>query len=459
MQQTPEQPNDELRSRVVAWQRDDEGEVRPLREPGVRGSEEGTTMDRRVERAWWKSRRIQGIAAAVAFVGLVGYVALFGDHSRKLNVQRERITISTVLRGPFQEFIPVRGTVLPIRTVFMDAPVGGRVERVLLEEGTIVEPGDVILRLSNPDLELNVMNQTADIYQQINQVKNTRITLEQSAIAAQEQLIDVERNLQQARREFELNQKLWEIGAIARMVFEGSKNDFEHWTRRLAFAHDKAAQDSLSRALQNDQLERSLQQLQMNLDAVNRVLDDLDVKAPIGGQLTSLDAQIGAQKPKGTRLGQVDVLDGYRVRAQIDEFYIHRISVGQSGSCKVAGVDYGLAITKVFPEVVDGRFEVDMEFTGEAPAEIRRGQTLQIRLELGDLEEALLLARGGFYQTTGGNWAFVVAPGTDEAVRRDIRIGRQNPEYFEVLAGLQPGEQVVTSSYDNYEDMEKLVLK
>ena len=449
-----QESEDHLRNRIVAWER-----VTGRAELGQRGIEEGATVDRAIERSWWKRKTAAGMAGASLFAGLLGYFVFFGESSRKLNVQKERITVSTVARGPFQEFIPVRGTVLPIRTVFLDALVGGRVDNVFIDEGSMVDKGDMILKLSNPKLELDVMNQEASLYDQINSQQNTLINLEQGAIKLEEQLIEIEHNIQQEKRTYEKNSKLWDIRAIARHDFEQSRSDYEFWLSRRDFVAKKARRDSVYRVAQVRRINASIGKLEANLGALRRNLDALVLSAPISGQLTSLDAEIGARKSEGQRFGQVDVLEGFKVRTGIDEFYIHRITSGQRGTCKVAGEGYDLIIRKVYPEVSEGKFEVDLEFAAEVPTEIRRGQTLQIRLELGDLEEALLLARGGFYQATGGNWVFVVDPSGEVATRREIRIGRQSPEFFEVLDGLEPGEQVITSSYDHYQEMEKLILQ
>ena len=415
-------------------------------------------MDRIVARRKWPPRRIATVGAGVLFASAVIYQLIFGDHSTRLNVQTERITISTVERGPFQEFIPVRGEVLPIQTIFLDAQENGRVEAVYLEAGAMVQKGDSILKLANPELELKVMDQEALYYEQVNNFENTRITLTTTSISRQQQLLQLEQNVLRRKQEFDQKTELHRIGHLSDRSYQIDKDDFSFFERRLEFMQETVRQDSLSRKTQLAHLEIAQDRLTFNLAAAKRSLSNLTLRAPVSGQLTSLNAEIGEQKSKGLRLGQVDVLDGFRVRAQIDEFYITRINAGQTGTFELAAKPFELTIRRVYPEVLEGRFVVDMMFPKVTPEDIRRGQTLQIRLALGDLEEALLLERGGFYQTTGGNWVFVIE-NEGEAVRRDVRIGRQNPEYFEVLDGLRPGERVITSSYENYEEIEKLVLK
>ncbi len=458
MSEEPGRAKDDLVDKIVNWS-PESGAGGSQSRSSTGGTEEGLAMDRKIRKRRWPPRRIAGMALAGLFVGAVLYEFLLGDHSAKLNVKVERITISTVERGPFQEFIPVRGTMLPIQTIYLDALVGGQVEEVFVEEGSMVTKGEPLLRLSDPMLELSVMNQEAVLFEQINNMENTRINMEQQTIRRQEELINIEYQVQQARREYLRHEELMKRNLIARKDYAESKENYEYQLKRQEFMVQTVRQDSLYRQGQIAHMEASVKKLELNLKAVKRNLENLILKAPVSGQLTSLNAEIGELKSKGQRLGQVDVLDGFKARADIDEFYIHRINPGQTGMFDLAGKTYHLVIKKVYPEILDGRFEVDLEFAGEMPEDIRRGQTLHIRLALGDLSEAVLLARGGFYQTTGGNWVFVVDPSGAFAVRRPLRIGRQNPEFFEVLEGLEPEERVVTSSYEHYEEIEKLILK
>lgn len=419
----------------------------------------GTGMDRRVQQKKWTIKRLTGIAVVAGFVGAVIYMAIFGDHSAKLNVQVERITISQVKRGPFQEFVVERGTVLPFKIHHISALEGGQVEAIYLEEGAMVEADTPILKLSNPGTEQRVMNQEATLFEQITNMENTRLNLEAQAIRNRQELMRVELDLQQKERDFNRVKLLYERGLESEDDFLRAKENFEHATKLKAFMIQTVQQDSIFKINRLTALEKSAASLQYQLDNVRRPLENLTIRAPITGQLSQLNADIGATISPGTRIGQVDVLDEYKVTAPIDEFYISRIVNGLKGTTELAGQTYELQIRRVYPEVEDGQFEVDLIFVGEAPQDIRRGQTLQIKLELDAPTEALLLSRGGFYQATGGNWVFVINESGDEAVRRNIRIGRQSPDYFEVLEGLLPGERVVTSSYDNYEEIDKLILK
>ena len=462
---TSEEPKDDkdaLMSRLVSWQPGKGARSKApaaVDFPGQKGAEASGGMDRRVKRKRWTARRIAGMSLAGIFVGAVLYELLLGDHRSKLNVQVERITISTVERGPFQEFIPERGEVLPIFTFYLEPMIGGQVEEVLAEEGSMVAKGDPLLRLSNPSLERSVMSQETQVFEQLNNIENTRIMMEQQAITRQEQLMNIEHELVQKKREYLKNRKLIDRDLIKREDYEQSKEDYDYWLKKQDFMVQTMRQDSLLREGRIAQLASSAGRLRTNLEALRETLESLSVRAPVSGQLSSLNAEIGEMKSPGQRLGQIDVLDAFKVRAAIDEFYIARISSGLTGTFQLAGEDYDLVLKKVYPEVLDGQFGVDLEFVGRLPPDIRRGQTLQIRLALGDLSEAVLLSRGGFYQTTGGNWVFAVDPSGSFATRKPIRTGRQNPEFFEILEGLAPGEQVVTSSYENYEEIEKLILK
>lgn len=428
-------------------------------QPEPEPEKSGTGMDRRVKVNKWPLKRVASIAVAATFVGAVIYMAIFGDHSAKLNVQVERITISEVIRGPFQEFIVQRGTVLPFQTHYIDALEGGQVEEIFLEEGAMVEKNTPILKLTNPNTEQRVMNQEATLFEQITNMENTRLNLESQAIQNRQQLMRGELDLQQRDREFNRIELLHKRGLESEDRYQTAKENLAHAQKLKEFMIQTVRQDSIFKINRLTSLEKSAASLQFQLDNVRRPLENLTVRAPITGQLSQLNADIGATISPGIRIGQVDVLDTYKLTVPVDEFYIARITTGLKGKIELAGKTYELQIRRVFPEVQDGQFEVDMVFTGNVPPEIRRGQTLQIKLELDAPSEALLLTRGGFYQTTGGNWVFVVNESGTEAIRRDVRIGRQSPDYFEVLEGLIPGERVVTSSYENYEEIDKLILK
>lgn len=427
------------------------------RKPAVDLSQSG--MDRKIEKQFWSPRRIVYISGGSFLLLFVVYSFVMTDRGSRLNVEADKITISTVSRAPFREYTPVNGTILPIETFFLDAIEGGRVEKRYVEAGSFVKKGDPIVRLANTNLQLDVMYREALTYQNINDAQNRRLTIEQNTIAVKTQLADAEYQADRTQLAFRRDSALAAKKLISEQDFLQSKYEYESWIRRRVLARENFRQDSLMRVNQLFQLDGSVTRLQANLGMTQHNLENLVIKAPVAGQLTSLNAEIGESKSPGQRLGQIDVLNNFKVRAAIDEFYIARINAGQKGDFDLTGTTYRLRITKVYPEVKDGRFEVDMVFDGTTPQGIRRGQTLQVRLELGDLSEALLVPRGGFYQKTGGQWVYVVDKSGSFAVKRNVKLGRQNPQVFEVLEGLEPGEQVITSTYDNFGDIDKLVLK
>ncbi len=416
-------------------------------------------MDRPIEKKRWTLKRIGKVGIPAAFFMVLLLYFLIGDHSSKLNVEAERITISTVTKAPFQEYIPVTGTIQPLQTFFLDAAEGGRIDSIFVEAGNVVSKGDRILKLANTNSQLDVLYREALLFEQINNARNTRLAIEQNSLTLRGQLADVEYQIIRLQRLHDRDTLLFRKQLISRQEFEQVTDEYEYWQSKQIITVENFKQDSLLRRVQLDQLNASIKRMQSNLDLVKRSLEDLVVRAPISGELTSLNAEIGQSKSPGQRLGQIDVLDGFKVRAEIDEFYISRINSGQKGTFDLGTTSYSLTVGKVYPEVREGRFEVDMLFEGSPPQGIRRGQTLQIRLQLGDLSDALIVARGAFYQKTGGQWAYVVDKSGAFAVKRNIRLGRQNPQTFEVMEGLEPGEQVITSAYDNFGDIDKLVLK
>lgn len=418
------------------------------------------SMDRALEKKKWPPKKIAAFSGAGLFFGVVIYGVLFSDSSSKLNVEEEKITISTVAKAPFQEFIPVTGNVLPRTTIYLDAVEGGRVEKIYIEAGSMAKKGDKILQLGNTNLLLDIMFREAQFFEQSNNLRNTRLLMEQNRLNLRQRLVEQDYQLERLKRQYERSSELFKKGLISQQDFEQTQADYEYYRKQKELATESFRQDSLFREIQIQQLEASLERMQDNLSVVKQKLDNLTIVAPIDGQLTSLNAEnIGESKTPGERLGQIDVLDGFKVRAGIDEHYLPRIGRDLTGEFDFAGNTYELITKKVFPEIRDGRFDVDLEFVGEQPGGIRRGQTLHIRLELGDLTEAVLLPRGGFYQKTGGQWVYVVDKSGSVASKRQIKLGRQNPQVFEVLEGLEPGERVVTSSYDTFGDIDKLVLK
>lgn len=417
------------------------------------------TVDRVIVKKKWSRKRILTLAGIAALVLLVASSLYFASGKSRLNVEAERLTISEVTRSTFQEFIPVNGTVQPVATIYLDALEGGRVEERFVEDGTVVRKGQPILRLSNTDLELSLANQETAVFEVLTQMQSTKNNAVQNSIQQLNQKAEVDNAYIEAERVYKLNKYLYEEKVIGAQEFKASENNFTYQQNRKKLNARTLNQDSVSMRQQIGQMGASYARMQNALSLMRRKVGDLVVRAPVDGQLTALDAEIGQSKNKGERLGQIDVMSGFKVRVDVDEHYISRVFIGQMAETTFAGKSYQLKIRKVYTQVSNGRFQVDMEFEGPAPAGIRRGQTLQIRLALSDETQALLLAKGGFYQQTGGNWVFKVSEDGSKAYRVDVQLGRQNPEYYEVVSGLQPGDKVVTSSYENYGNMQELLLK
>jgi HlyD family secretion protein len=416
-------------------------------------------VDRQIAKKKWSRKRILTIAGIAALILLIASSIYFTSGKSKLNVDSERISISEVRKGAFQEFIPVNGIVLPLTTIYLDAVEGGRVEEKLVEDGAIVQKGQPILRLSNTDLELSLVNQQTSVYNLLTQMQIARNAAQQNTTTKLNQMTDVDNALKEAKRIYDLNKTLYEKKAIGLQEFKQAENNYNYQLEKKKLTEKILGQDQTSNAQQVAQARQSYNGSQTALNVMRKKVGDLIVRAPINGQLTSLDAEVGQSKNKGERLGQIDVLDGYKVRVDIDEHYISRVFTGLMAETSFAGKTYKLKINKVYTQVNNGRFQVDMQFTEKVPEGIRRGQTLQIRLALSDETQALLLAKGGFFQQTGGNWVFKLSSDGKTAYKTDVQLGRQNPDYYEVLSGLQPGDKVVTSSYENYTSMQELVLK
>ncbi|MBL7844792.1 MAG: efflux RND transporter periplasmic adaptor subunit [Cyclobacteriaceae bacterium] len=415
-------------------------------------------MDRQLKKKNWTLKRIATIGGIGIFVVFVGYQVLFADRRSRLKVEKDKITISTVSRGVFQEFIPQTGTVEPSRTVYLDAVEGGTIKRVVAESGALLKPGDVILELSNLNREISVLDQESNLTQSINRIRETRLQITQNALRQQESLITIDNALATLKPQYERQKQLFDKQLIAKQEFERTEADYLANLKRKEITYQAYRLDSLDRLRQIVQLDQSERKLLQSLENVGKILDNLVVRAPIEGQLTRPQLDVGQSVNPGQRLGQVDVVGSYKVRVEIDEIYLPRISEGLRATTNYAGKDYGLVITYVYPNVLNGRFPVDMNFTGETPPGIRRGLSLRLRIELGQSSEELLLPVGGFYKDTGGNWVYVLEADGNRAVKRSVKLGRKNTEHFEVLEGLKPGDRIITSSYENFGNNEVLVL-
>ncbi len=417
-------------------------------------------MDRAIEKKYkWLNKKTIWLTVGGILILLVAYNIIFGDKSSKLNVEKEKITIESIVENESKDHIAVIGTVEPITTVYLDAIEGGRVEEIIIDEGNMVKKGDVILRMSNTNLLLDISNNESNVSRSINEFENTKITLEIQTITRKQTLINTEMNLKREKRQYEYNVKMFEDNHISKEEFSQSREQYEASVEQYELLMAALRTDSLYRVNTLSSMEANVQRMKENLKVVQGRLEDLNVKAPVDGELASLNQEIGQVIGYGTRIGTVNVLDDYKQRVEIDEHYIARVRKALPGSFEFAGSTFKLEIAKVYPEVNNGRFAVDMTFTSEKPDQIRIGQTFRVKLELGESKQAVLIPRGGFYQSTGGQWVYVVDESGEFAVKRSISIGRQNPKYYEVLKGLKPGEEVIVSSYDNFNDVDQIILK
>ena len=400
---------------------------------------------------------VWGVVTVGLFVS--GFYGIFDSASPSVfRVDPAQLIVSEVRQGAFEDFIPVRGSVNPRRTVYLDAVEGGRVERLYVEEGAVVEEGQAIVELSNTGLQLDVIAREAEVTEQLNNLRNTRLAFEQNRLRLKSDLVEINYQLKRLGRIRSRNEDLSRQGLLPAQQLEEVLDEHEYYRKRRAIVLETQSIEEPLRRAQIRALEQGVTRLQENLKLARGNLENLTIRAPIRGQLTALDAELGESKSRGQRLGQIDDTDHYKVTAFVDEFYLTRVASGQTADFSLRGQVYAVVLSKVYPEVQDGQFEVDLAFEGKAPEDIRRGQTLQIRLELGEARPALMLPRGGFFQDTGGNWAFVLHPDGTYAEKREIRLGRRNPESLEVLSGLKSGDRVITSSYGAFANVERIDL-
>ncbi|MDP1815971.1 MAG: efflux RND transporter periplasmic adaptor subunit [Leadbetterella sp.] len=415
-------------------------------------------MDVIKPKKFWTKQKIALTGLGVALVAFIIYLTFFSDKRSKLNVDAEKITISDVKEGNFDEFIIVQGAVQPLKTIRLDAIVGGYVTQKLVEGGTKVGRGDIILRLENQQLKLNFLQSETEANRLVNDLQNTRQRLRVEKFTLRKTLAELDFQIDQAKDAFERNKKLIKDNVISEAEFQKSKREYERQVNQRNIEVESQKYQEENSNLQIKQLEGTLQRTQRNVDLWRETLENLVVKAPVSGLLSSIDVEVGSNISQGQNIGQIDDLDGFKMRSDIDEHYISRIFPGLRGSFEFNGRSHEIEIIKVYPEVKNGRFAVDMTFTGNSPDGIRRGQSSPVRLELGKAEKAVLIPVGGFFSDTGGNWIYVVDASGKKAVKRNISLGRKNPEYFEVLSGLKSGEKVITSGYENFGDKEVLVF-
>jgi len=414
-------------------------------------------MDKKIQKRKWTVKRIATYGGITLFASFIAYQLIFADRRASVKIDKDKITISTVQKGVFQEFIPQTGTIEPSRTIYLDAIEGGTIKRVVAESGAMLKEGDVILELSNLNRELQVLGQEATFNESITRVRDTRLNITRNDLEQRQTLALIDNQLQILEPQYIRQKQLYEKKLIAKQDFEKTEADYKYNLERRKITYEVYKNDSVDRIRQLRELSYSERKMTQSLEGVGKILDNLTIRAPMDGQLSRPQLDPGQNVAQGQRLGQVDIVGSYKVRVPIDELYLPRITTGLHATTTFNNKDYSLEIMYIYPTIQNGRFDVDMVFQGDVPPGIRRGQSLRLRIELGQSSEELLLPVGGFYKDTGGNWVFVLE-GESRAVRRNIKLGRKNTEHFEVIEGLQPGDKVVTSSYENFGDNQVLLL-
>ena len=379
-------------------------------------------------------------------------------NNKTLRVDKDSVVVSTTERGEFNDYIRISGRVQPMTTIQLSPQEGGIVQTILIEEGSAVKAGDAILVLSNDNLDLSILNSEAELAEKENILRNTQIQMEQQKLDVRQNVLEYGTQVERLRRTYEQQKALYEDKLIAKEDYLKAEEDYRLAQQKYELIRERSKQDSLYRSTQIDRMEESLDNMQLNMQMIRKRKSNLIVKAPIDGELGLLDVVLGQSIASGTKIGQINSVGTYKVEAQIDEHYIDRVVEGLEATFERQGDTYSTLIRKVYPEVRDGKFKADFKFDGEQPDNIRSGQTYYLNLQLGQPEEAILIPRGSFYQQTGGKWIYVVNKDGNRAVKREIRIGRQNPQYYEVLEGLEPGEKVITSGYETYGDSDVLVF-
>ena len=417
------------------------------------------TMDKLIPKKKGLQKKHFGyLAIGIAIVVLI-YMAFFSDRTSTYKVEKDKLIIETITEDQFNDYITIPGTVEPITIIFLDAQEGGRVEEKLIEEGSMVKKGDIILRLSNPDLHLNILDSEAQLAEKENFLRNTQINMEQQRLQIKRELVSLKYEIERKERNYQQNNTLIKDNLISKEEFIRSKEDLDMAKQSRVLFLERQKQDSIFYSININTMITNLDNMRKNLQLVRQRADNLNVRAPVDGQLGLLVPEIGQSIQRGANMGQINVLTSYKVKAQIDEHYIDRVRTQLTSTLERQGSEFNLLVRRVYPEVRNGTFEIDMTFRDSMPDNIRTGQTYYISLQLGQPKVSVLVPIGGFFQETGGQWIFVLDPTESFAFRRNISIGRKNPKYYEVLEGLQPGEKVIVSGYETFGKNEKLILK
>ncbi len=405
-----------------------------------------------------RKKHIPYIVGGALFLLLIGWI-IFGNHASTLKVDARSISIGNVMHDRFNDFVRVDGQVQPITIVQLSPEEGGIVQEKVVEEGAQVHRGDIIVRLSNSNLDLQILNAEAELAEKQNLLRNTQVAMEQDRLNNKTEKLQLDLDITRKQRAYRQQEKLYNEHLIAKEDFLQAKEDYELAKQKHALIAERLHQDSIYRSIQMDQMEDNLSNMRRNVLLIRQRKENLNVRSQIDGELGLLDIVLGQNVSPGQKIGQINDLSDYKIEALIDEHYIDRVKTGLTATFERQGADFALSVRKVYPEVRDGKFRTDFIFTGERPDNIRSGQTYYINLELGQPTESIIIPKGTFFQNTGGNWIFVLDKEGKKAYRRKIKIGRQNPQYYEVLEGLEAGEQVVVSSYESYKNSEVLILK
>lgn len=416
-------------------------------------------MDRIIEKKKWTTGKIAMIAGISLFVLFIAYLLFFRDNSSRVYVNRDQVTIATVMQDKFQEFIPIDGVVNPKTTIYIDAIMGGNVQQKYVEDGAMLEKGDTIIRLVNTNLELSYMEQETRIFEAINNLQNTRISLEQNKFVRQKEVVGIQQQMETQQAHFMRQTHLYGNNLISDLEYEESERNHRYTMKQLELSMELQRLDSISAQRRYRQIEISMDRLFNNLDLLRLSLGNLYVTAPATGKLSSFSIEVGQTANVGVHLGQIDVPGDFKLRANIDERYLSRVHIGQEAEFEFGGKRYILTINKIYTDVTAGTFQVDLHFEDGYPPHIRRGQTIQLRLKFSGETDAIIIRRGGFFQQTGGNWIYVLDPTESYATKRPIRINRQNIMHYEVMEGLEPGEKVIISSYDSFGNKDRVVFR
>src|SRR5680860_86390 len=416
-------------------------------------------MDIKLEKKKGLRPKHYGYIALGLLILFAGYQLIFASSVSTFRTEKDKLSVAEVIQGKFDDYITINGNVAPIATIYMDAYEGGRVEEKLIEEGAMVKKGDIILKLENMNLYEDILQSESNLALKQNDLRSTKLQFDSRMVDGRKSLATVSTELQKSKRNFEQNEALFKDELISKEEYLISKENYELSKKQYEIVKLQTENDEELRKTSLTGLDADLERMQKTLGMVYQRLDHLNVRAPADGQLGFLDAEIGQSIAQGERIGQINVLTDYKIEATIDEHYIDRVVRDLTAVLDRNGEEYPLRLRKVYPEVRNGKFKVDLVFTDSRPLTIRTGQSYNIKLQLGESSDALLVPKGSFFQSTGGQWIFVVGPNDEEALKRNIRIGKQNSRYYEVLEGLQAGEKVITSNYDSFGEAEKIVLK